>query len=108
VSEYVVKCTQCGVISEKSTLKRAQQLAKYQRSAIDDTGQHQIWVTKNRDGGVVNKINNGTDWTLEGVSYIHDREMLPDKVADMHETDHFAVFSNGERLLFVPRDEVEP
>lgn len=48
------------------------------------------------------------DWMIEGTSHISGLSGLPDRIFEMHETERYAVFSDGEALLFVPDDEVNP
>lgn len=48
------------------------------------------------------------DWTIEGTAHISGLGQLPDKIIDMHEVERYAVFADGETLLLVPVDEVEP
>jgi hypothetical protein len=48
------------------------------------------------------------DWNIEGTAHICGLEQLPDKILDIHETERYAVFSDGETLLLVPDDEVNP
>lgn len=48
------------------------------------------------------------NWVVEGAAHKCGLGGLPDRVLDMHETERYAVFSDGETLLLVPDDEVEP
>jgi hypothetical protein len=48
------------------------------------------------------------NWVVEGAAHICGLTGLPDRVLDMHETERYAVFADGETLLLVPDDEVEP
>ena len=48
------------------------------------------------------------DWTIEGTAHICGLDTLPQRVLDLHETEEYAVFSDGETLLLKPADEVDP
>ncbi|WP_167837297.1 hypothetical protein [Halosimplex halophilum] len=48
------------------------------------------------------------DWTVVGTAHICGLGQLPDKILDMHTTEQYAVFADGEDLLLTPVDEVEP
>jgi hypothetical protein len=48
------------------------------------------------------------DWQIEGTAHICGLGHLPDKIHDMHETEVYAVFSDGETLLLKPASEVQP
>jgi len=49
-----------------------------------------------------------SDWELEGISHVCGLNSLPDRVLDLHDTEVYAVFSDGETLLLTPVREVEP
>lgn len=48
------------------------------------------------------------DWSIEGTAHVCGLGELPDKILDMHTTEQYAVFSDGETLLLKPAEEVEP
>jgi len=52
--------------------------------------------------------NTQFNWQIEGTAHKIGLDALPDKITEMHETDEYAVFSDGETLLLKPTDEVEP
>jgi|GEM_PF-4485256 len=58
------------------------------------------------DGGQVGDTDH--DWTIQGTAHICGLGQLPDKIIDMHTTEQYAVFADGEDLLLTPVDEVEP
>lgn len=48
------------------------------------------------------------DWKVMGTAHKCGLGGLPDIVLDMKETVRYAVFADGEALLMVPDDQVEP